>query len=242
MWAYNVVRALFGSADYTVRPAKIPVDDTALIATALHSDVQEDTVYCIKTHKVLVDPLPTEHDVRIICGLRDVRDAGLSYMRFMRTDFETCLQAMIGMMQATDYFVNSFNGNLLLIRYENISRKPLNTIDEISDFLGLSVPGETKIRIEKEFSKTRVKSILNKLSDVEVGKNGSVRDNRKQKYYAAVRNLDGSYRIFDRNTSFQSNHITSSRDGEWRDCFSKQQIERMLRISRKWLLKYGYET
>lgn len=60
--------------------------------------------------------------------------------------------------------------------------------------------------------------------------------------FDAVKNMDGTYRTYDKATGFQSNHITSSNDGEWRTCFDRGQADQLGSLSKAWLLKNGYEV
>ena len=239
MWTYNIVRELYKKKKFVILPNKIPVSESELISEALNSNVINNEVYCVKTHSILQNPLPTKHEVKIICNYRDVRDAGLSFMRFMRGDFSGVPNAMIGMMQTTDYYLNTFTSDLMPIRFDDIKNKPVDTIDDICAFLNLDISKKVKSDIDTKFSKSSVKKHIDKLSDIKI-KEGIVKGAKHQNNYAAVGNIDGTYRVFDKETSFQSNHITSKKDGEWRNHFTKEQIEQINNISREWLLKYGF--
>lgn len=241
MWTYNIVRELYKKKKFIILPDKIPVSESDLISEALNSNVIDNQVYCVKTHSILHKPLPTKHEVKIICNYRDVRDAGLSFMRFMHGDYAGVPNAMMGMMQTTDYYINTFTDNLLSIRFDDIINEPAFTINNICEFLDLDVSEKVKLDIENKFSKSSVKKHIDKLSDIKI-KQGVVRGTKHQNNYAAVGNFDGTYRIFDKETSFQSNHITSKKDGEWKDLFTEEQKEQINNISREWLLKYGFSV
>ena len=58
MWTYNVVRELFKSDNYTVKPRQIPTTQHELVREALTSSIVENEVYCIKTHLHVKNPLP----------------------------------------------------------------------------------------------------------------------------------------------------------------------------------------
>jgi hypothetical protein len=240
MWTYNIVRELYKYKNLIVLPDQIPTTEPALIKEALSSHDLINQVYCIKTHSKLPNPLPTHHQVKIICNYRDVRDAGLSFMRFIHGDYDIAINAMMGMMQLTNYFINTFDNNLFLIRFDRINTEPVKTIDEICDFLELDVPHDAILKIEKKFNKDAVKKHIDKLSGVNI-QQGEILDEKQQHKYDAVGNLDGTYIVFDKETSFQSNHITSKEDGEWREYFTEQQREQINVRCSKWLLKYGFE-
>jgi len=240
MWTYNVVRELYKINKITVIPEQIPKDESALITEAVQSTVVDGEVYCIKTHFKLPDPLPTQHNVKIICNIRDVRDACLSYKRFMRVDFETCINVMREMMAATDYYLNAFTGNRFMVRFEELGDEHLDAIGKIAAFLGLPVSKKQTADIWAAYKKSSVKKNLDKLSEIKVDKDGRIKGTKYQKNYDTVRNRDGTYRIFDKTTSFQTNHITSAKDGEWKTHFNNEQIEQIISLSEDWLKKYGY--
>jgi hypothetical protein len=240
MWTYNIVRELYKQKKIATLPDQIPLNESNLISEAFSSDPSNAQVYCIKTHFNLPHPLPTKHQVKIICNFRDVRDAGLSFNRFVHSDYSTVINAMKGMMGATDYYLNTFKDIVMPIRFDSIQNEPSDTINRICEYLDLNVSDKTKADIELKFSKKSVKKQIDKLSDIKV-KEGEIKGAKYQNNFAAVSNLDGSYRVFDKETSFQSNHITSKKDGEWRDFFSEEQKKEINDISKEWLSKYGFD-
>lgn len=240
MWTYNVVRELCKCSKMTVIPKEIPKDESALIANALQSSVIDDQVYCIKTHFKLRKPLPTRHSVKIICNMRDVRDACLSYKRFMHADFGTCIHAMKEMMEATDYYIQTFPEDLLTVRFDELTDRKQDTIGKISDFLGLQVSEKQKAGIWSRYEKSSVRKRLDNLADIKVDREGKIKGAKYKEKYDAVRNRDGTYRVFDKTTSFQTNHITSERDREWEEYFNKEQVAQITDLSREWLIKHNY--
>lgn len=240
MWTYNVTRALYKSCNVTVVPERVPKDESTLISEALQSRDADGMAYCIKTHLKIPNPVPTQHEVKLICNIRDVRDACLSYKRFMHSDFETCLGAMKDMMLATDYYMQTFHDNLLAIRFDELSNENMAPINKISAFLELPATAEQKKQIWNTFRKSSVKGRLDKLSNIVIDHKGQLKGPENQNRYDTVRNHDGTYRIFEKETSFQTNHITSNRDGEWRTHFSNSEIEKILDLSSDWLQRYNY--
>ena len=73
-------------------------------------------------------------------------------------------------------------------------------------------------------------------------KNGLIKGSKYKDRYDVVGNLDGTYRIFDKNTSFQSDHITSKKDGEQKDYFNENQIRVIIDTSKEWRMNHGYKT
>ena len=241
MWTYNVIRAIYETAGWSVLPREIPVSEHALIKKALLSEQNEKEVYCIKTHLPLKSPLPTKHDVRIINNIRDVRDACLSFMRFMHADFEGGLQAMMGMMRITDYYAREFGNNLLSVRFEDLTSTPQTVLEKICGFLNIDLSEQEKTEILQRFDKSNIQKKLQDLPKVESDAHIKA-DAELSSKFDSVRNRDGTYRTYEKSTGFQSNHITSSSDGEWKTYFDKSKAEQLIGLSRDWLSRYGYEV
>lgn len=241
MWTYNVVRAIYETGNYSVLPKVIPIDEKILINNALLSMEKEKEVYCIKTHFALSNPLPTKHRVKFICNIRDVRDACLSFMRFMHADFEAGVTAMKSMMAKSDYYLNTFKDNLIEVRFEDMTNTPLAVLERICVFLGIELSESEKQSILAKYDKSNIKKELNKLSEIRVDDKGRVIGEENSSRFNTVRNFDGTYRVYDTTTAFQSNHITSSKDGEWRTYFDENRLEKINELSKEWLLNHGYK-
>jgi Sulfotransferase domain len=242
MWTYNVVRAIFETKNISVLPEIIPEDERNLIKSALLSEQRENEVYCIKTHLALKTPFSTKHEVKIISNIRDVRDACLSYMRFMHVDLEMGIQAMLRMMRTSDYYSTTFGDNLLSVRFEDVTNNPLNALEEICTFLKIDLSNSEEKEILKKFSKPTIQKKLRNMSKIKIGKNGQIEGAEEKSKFDSIRNLDGTYRLYEKNTAFQSNHITSTKDGEWRKLFDKNRTDQLIQLSKEWLLRYGYKV
>ena len=237
MWTYNACRALIRAAGKTPWPESVPPDERPVIQEALARPPGPDQFYCIKTH--LQIPVGQEH-MRIICNYRDVRDAMLSYMRFMKCSFEKGLAAAIGFMGLTDHYLQSRHPHVLPIRYDRITSHPQETIREIMDFLSLQV-GRAEIEsIALEYSREEVARRLKKLESVQLDANGRVKGEGRPGEYSAVQNLDGSFRVYDYATGFQTNHISSGKDGDWREVLTGEQQAELLAATSEWLTRYGF--
>lgn len=242
MWTYNVVRAIFETQNWSVLPTEIPVSEHALIKNVLLSEQKQNEVYCIKTHSPLQSPLPTKHDVRIICNIRDVRDACLSFMRFTHADFQTGIRSMVRMMYVTDFYLTQFGGNLLSIRFEDLTDTPLKVLENISGFLKIDLSEGEKQEILHKFDKSNIQKKLREMPNVESDVDARIKDAEQSSRFESVKNLDGTYRAYEKATGFQSNHITSTDAGEWKTYFDKSKADQLISLSREWLLKYGYEV
>lgn len=242
MWTYNVVRTMYETRGFTVLPKEIPADEGPLITKTLNSEINEKEVYCIKTHVPLKSPLPTQHEVKVICNIRDVRDAALSFMRFTRADLEGGIETMKRMMFITDHYLTKFKNNLLCIRYEDLTDNPQLVLENIAAFLQVDLSKGEKNEILRRFSKANIQKQLNSMKKIKLDAQGQIESDEKKSKFETVKNLDGTYRVYDKTTAFQSDHITSTKAGEWKTHFGKDQVERINGITRDWLLKHGYKA
>ena len=242
MWTYNVIRAIYETKGLLVLPKEIPADEGNLITNALNSEVKENEVYCIKTHLPLKSPLPTQHDVKIICNIRDVRDAALSFMRFTHSDFEGGIKTMVLMMNITDHYLSKFKTNLLSISYEDLTNNPQNVLENIAAFLKIDLSKGEKTEILRRFSKANIQKKISGMKKIKLDTQGQVENDEQKSKFETVKNLDGTYRVYDKTTAFQSDHITSTKDGEWKTHFGNNQIDRINSITKDWLLRYGYKV
>lgn len=244
MWTYNVIRAMLDVAGYDVLPKEMPSqtpDEIQLINEAYTTHIGENQVYCIKTHQLLKSGLP---DTLIITNYRDVRESMLSFIKFMHLDnvgdlLETAVNVMNGHMATTDYYFSQHTNNLK-VRYDDMVVEPLNVLLEINTYLGLWLDREELERINDRFSKKNVSKLLNNLDSVAVSKEGLIREEQDAERYEAVPNPDGSFRVYDRKTSFQSNHITSRNNQEWRVFFTPEQQKAINELAAEWLERYGF--
>jgi hypothetical protein len=246
MWTYNVVRAIYETKGFLVLPKTIPTDERKLFTDALNCEVKENEVYCIKTHFRLKSPLPTKHAAKIICNVRDVRDACLSFMRFMhadyKADFEAGITTMVGMMNITDYYLHTFGDDVLGVRFEDLNNNPQSVVENIGAFLKIELSKGEKKEILREFSKPNIQKKLREMKKIKLDKHGQVEGDEQKSKFETVKNRDGTYRVYEKTTAFQSNHITATRDGEWKTYFGKNQIDRINNITKEWLLRHGYKV
>jgi hypothetical protein len=240
MWTYNVVRAIYETKGFRVLPKEIPADEGPLITKTLSSGINDNEVYCIKTHVPLKSPLPTQHEVKIISNIRDVRDAALSFMRFTHADLEGGIKTMMRMMFITDHYLTKFKNDLLCIRYEDLTNNPQIVLENVASFLKIDLSKREETEILRKFSKANIQKQLNTMKKIKLDALGRVESDEQKSKFETVKNLDGTYRVYDKTTAFQSDHITSTKAGEWKTHFGKDQIERINGITKDWLLKHGY--
>jgi hypothetical protein len=130
---------------------------------------------------------------------------------------------------------------LMSVRYEDLTNTPQKVMEDICGFLKIDLTETEKQEILQKFDKSNIKKKLQGLPKVESDAR-ILADPEHSSKYDSVRNRDGTYRTYEKATGFQSNHITSSGDGEWKTYFDKSKVEQIINLSRDWLLRYGYEV
>ena len=207
------------------------------IQQSMSKDPGNDGVFCFKTHRRIQ---PVTNEMRVICPYRDVRDAMLSYMRFMKCPFDRALKAAVSMMENTDHYLQQKKRNILPLRYESIVHTPQDAVKSIAQFLQLN-PGDSAYKqIASDLSKNKVKQYLDELDQVKVEDTGQFASGNESAQFTSLQRLDGSYRIYDYSTGFQSNHITSGKDGEWKEYLDAAQKKKLLELTSQWLQKYRF--
>lgn len=232
MWTYNVCRRLILATGRTPWPDSVPQDETAAIQHALVHPPGPDQIYCIKSHKRIPVELP---HMRIICNYRDIRNAMLSYMRFMKCPFDKALAVARGSMDLTDHYLARKHSNVHAVRYDTLVEHPRETIGELADFLSLPASQADIGRIASALSRDEVRRHVEQLESSRADA-----ENRGPGSLSTVENLDGSRRIYDHATGFQSGHISSGREGEWRDAFTAEQQAQVMAAAADWLTRYEF--
>lgn len=241
MWTFNVTRALLEAAGYEPYPAVQPIyphELRALVAAAFDAQPQGRRVYCLKVHEAL-NAVP--ENVRIVCNFRDVRPALLSFMRFMHYDFEAALPAAREMAAVTDHYLRlKENGTgVLLLTYAAVTGHPEGVLRSLASHMGLTLPEQTFSDVLERFSKERIRARLEKLGEVKLDAQGRIADPEAAKVLQSIPNPDGSFRLYDNATGFQSHHITSQEGEDWRAAFTPEQLERLDAEFAPWLTRHG---
>ena len=235
MWLYNVTRSLLVRSNKNVFPDDIPPDETELIIRALASEKKGNEIYCIKTHHLLKPNLP---DSKIICSYRDIREVIVSYMNFVRCDFNHALKEAKTFMKMIDYYFEAHNDNIIRIQYESILSNPKNVIGKITQLLKIKVvPKDIKVIIKNNSAKN-VKKHIDSFSNLNI-KNGEISDIISKKNFVTVKNIDGSFRVYHKKTAYQTNHITG-KGKRWKEELNNREKKKLLRIATPWLKKYNY--
>jgi hypothetical protein len=236
MWAFNVARALLREAGFSVFPDILPKGDEHMVAEARKglTDSSPNNVWCLKVHSGLRGASPSN---RFISTFRDPRDAIVSFMRFMRYDFETALSAATIWTHLCDHY-RAFPTDLsLCLDYDRITTDPAGVAGRISDFLKLDLAANDIAHAIADFERETVRRRV-----------GAFREQAERGFMAGdvlaealILNADGTIRFWDPHTGFQSGHISDYRDGDWRFLLSEDQKRRLDEAIGDWVAQHGYD-
>ena len=123
MWCYNITRAILKELGYNVFPDQIPQLDKSMfgLADAGIRDPNPLNIWTLKIHSRLRCDVPRS---RIVSTFRDPRDSMISFMRFMRCDFDRALGATVHAIGYYDY-IREFPAEVLLcLKYRDIVDRP----------------------------------------------------------------------------------------------------------------------
>ena len=236
MWTYNVVRRLLNANRLEVFPEILPLKEAQkdrCFEEVIH-DKNRNRICVLKTHRRISSDLPK---TRYINTQRDIRDALMSYIRFMRCDFETGLNAAVGMTANCDHYGMFSEDIICRIEYYDILGRPASVVEDIGKFLGFSSSGETIQQIVADLSKNMVKKLIKvKENDIRSRLKGGKRFRETE----LIRNLDGTYRARDETTGFQGGHISDYQDGDWMYLLTMEQRRQVHRRLGQWLSAHGY--
>ena len=236
MWAFNITRDLVKSAGCRALPERIPQSDKDMIREFNDrlNDPDPLNITVIKIHNRLAKLPPAS---RIITTHRDLRDAMVSFQRFMKCDFDTVLKGAIANAKTCDHYRNISENLTMHIKYENIRDNPTSVIQDVGKFLGLTPTSTIVNNIRHRFSKENVGKRINDMEDgikARLAKGEAINRNE------IVPLSQGKARVFDVSSGFQSGHISDYKDGDWRKIFSKEEKARVQEELGNWLAQNGY--
>ena len=127
------------------------------------------------------------------------------------------------------------------MRYEQVTKAPETCVLEIASFIGVEIPRSSVIRIVEQFSQENVRILLDSIAKLRTTKSGDIIGARNKTRFTTTKNPDGTLRVFDKKTSFQTKHITSNHEREWETVLSETEKERLQALRKDWLHKYDFE-
>jgi hypothetical protein len=223
MWTFNVTRQVVRAAGLEVLPSLVPQTDKAMWA-AFQEGVRDhatDRVRVLKTHEALPPDLPAS---RFILPRRDIRDTVVSFMRFMRCDFETAIKFARSFLECGWHYDKWPRDRAVIIDYPDIVARPTDVVYTISAFLEVPVDLETTSAIVRGLSKQKVALLIErKERDI-------IRRTREGGPITADEVVvlgPNNIRAFDTATGFQSGHVSNYREGDWKRILTVEQKSRL---------------
>ncbi len=236
-WVFNVLRELLIVAGKKIEPIIVPQtpNQNSNLFEKYLNDENLDYYLTLKTHEILKNDLPFS---KIISTHRDPRDILISYMRFMKTDFETAFKVAKSLINYTNNY-NSYNKDYnLLVSYFKIETEPLTIIKNICNFVDIEVSSEKINQIKDKFDKKNIK--LKIMENDEKLKNKISTKQTINKNEVIFISKD-NYRSYDPYTGFQSNHVSEGSSGDYKKTLTKKQINEVNSYFSKWFKEFGYE-
>ena len=223
MWTFNITRQVVRAAGLEVLPSLVPQTDEAMWA-AFQEGVQDlatDRVRVLKTHDVLRPDLPAS---RFILPRRDIRDTVVSFMRFMRCDFETAIKFARSALEYQRHYDEWPRDRALIIDYQDIVARPIDVVHTISAFLEVPVDRKAMNAILCDLSKEKVALLIErKEQDIirRAREGGPI--TADEVVVLGPKNI----RAFDTATGFQSGHVSNYREGDWKRILTVEQRSRL---------------
>ena len=236
MWCYNITRAILKELGYNVLPDQIPQSDRSMfeLADAGLRDPNPLNIWTLKIHSRLKYDVPRS---RIMSTFRDPRDSMISFMRFMRCDFDQALGATV---RATGYYdyIREFPAEVLLcLKYKDIVDCPHEVVRSITRHLGGAIAPDAVEKIVANHSKQQV---AGRIAAIEADLRRRETSGKGVLPGEVVHISSTNQRAFDLHTGFQTGHTSDYQDGEWAKYITDKQAKRMNDALTPWLAKNGY--
>jgi hypothetical protein len=223
MWTFNVTRAIARAAGLRAVPETVPQSTQAMIAAGTEglADPAPERVRVVKVHANMRPDMPYS---RFILPRRDVRDAMISFMRFMRCGFEDGLDFVRNTLATDRHYDRVPPDRALIVDYANIVARPAAVLDGIAHFLQAPLAPEARDAIAASLDKQSVaESIRRTEQDL-------MRRSREGSPISADEVVvlgPQQLRAFDTATGFQSGHVSDYREGDWRQLLNAEQQSRL---------------
>ena len=219
MWTFNVVRKILVYANKNVYPKFIPQDGEDAIKEAnigLQNTNKSDK-WVLKVHIPLNKDFPSS---KFIVNRRDLRDALISFQRFMKCDFNYALKMQGNCGRLIRYYESFPRELCLFIDYKDMLQAPEIVVKRISNFVGVALKEDEVKKIVHEFSKENVVDLISRTHDrvkEMINSNTPVPENE------IVGNSTKYWRAIDANTGFQSGHVSDYVEGDWKKILTEME-------------------
>ena len=238
MWLFNITREILKESGYKVYPKIIPQYDKKMLDIYYKEalpDQNDLNKYVFKVHTILKPDISRS---KILTIIRDPRDICISFKEFMKTDFKSSLEATKSILNFTKIYKHFEKNYLMILKYENIEKKPIDIIIKIGKFINCKVEYNSAEKISKKFSKDNVKNIIKENNN---NLNLKIKENKEVSKSEIVYFSKDNYRSFDINTGFQTEHISKRNSGDWKKALSSEEIEIINSQFKDFLIENNYD-
>lgn len=235
MWLFNVARALAREAGFTVEPDPVPQSNEEMIAAgdAARRSMDARRFWVIKLHHFVK---PGARGIKVLSAHRDPRDLMVSWMDFMKGDFERALKVAEAMDVVHRVYGGADPRHAMVVPYAEIERNPVGLIRRIADFTQLKVPFAAVSSIAAAHSREAVRARIAAMEATHAARAAAGQAPEP----GEVVDLPGARRAFDPATGFQSGHVSGRASGDWRRRLSPEQQARANEVLREVIARFGY--
>jgi hypothetical protein len=164
-----------------------------------------------------------------VYSFRDLRDVTFSLMRLRKISFDELVfehRTLETIMKSHAFWMSQ--PNTLTQQYEQIVRKPVETIQQLATHLGISLPSRVCSSLAGEYSldanRRRTEALAARLKAEGVDLSDPV-----------------NFEAHDNESRLHWNHISDGRVGIWRGLATEEHYAVFERILGQWLVEHGYE-
>lgn len=218
MWTFNVVRNLIGTTGRRALPEIVPQSDQEMEAIGRAGAVAPgEDIYVLKVHSRIAADLPNSF---YVVTQRDIRDAMMSFVRFMMVDFNAGLDFVRAALPSQRHFSSFPPARSIVVEYADIVSEPSEVVGKIAQRLSIAV------------TPSQVETIVTRLSKPSVAARIAEKDRLIRQRISALQPVDRrevvvlgmkEYRAFDKETGFQTGHVSDYREGDWRQILTTAQ-------------------
>jgi hypothetical protein len=222
MWTYNVVRELVQTTGRRALPEIVPQSDAEMEAIGRAGAVASGEDICVlKVHERIATDLPNSC---YVVTRRDIRDTMMSFMRFMVVDFENGLHFVRSAIESENHLATFPPTRSIIIDYTDIVDEPAAVVGEIARRLSIAV------------TPAQVEAIVTRFSKPSVAARIAEKDQRLRQRISALQPVDRrdvivlgmkKFRAFDKETGFQTGHVSDYQEGDWRHILTAEQQARL---------------
>ena len=222
MWLFNVTREIIIHSRLNALPLELPQSDEKFFEIFKNQSLADENnlnKYVFKVHTILKSNLPKS---KILTTIRDPRDICISFKEFMKTDFNTALNAAKTLLNYEKIYKTYNEDYLKFFRYENIENNPIDMILEIANFIECNINIKIAEKISLKYNKKKIKELIKNNDENLLSK---IKNKEEINKSSIVYFSKDNYRSFDTKTGFQTNHISNRNSGDWKKKFSLKEIE-----------------